>query len=66
MPFNIDGELETFVWISLLESGLYSPSSVQNIRREPRRIEDNWFSIDDCGKTGVYQAYPGILLTPIL
>jgi hypothetical protein len=66
MAFHIDEELENFVWMSLLEPGLYSPSSVINIRREPRRIKSIWFSIDDCGKTGVYPVYPEILLTKIL
>jgi hypothetical protein len=42
------------------ESGLSSPSSLNNIRREPRKIERIWFFVDDCGKTGVYPAYPEI------
>jgi hypothetical protein len=66
MPFNIDGELETFVWISLRESRLYSPSSVNNIWREPRGMENIWLLIDDCGKARVYPVYPEILQTHIL
>jgi hypothetical protein len=66
MPFDIDGELETFVWVSLRESGLSSPSFVNNIRREPSRREGIKFLIDDYGKIRVYPAYSEISLTQIL
>jgi hypothetical protein len=66
MPFSIDGELETFFWISLRELGIYSPSSVNKIRRELKRIEGIWFLVDDHRRIGVYVASPERLRTQIL